>query len=244
MITKDKITEIFCLADDFCKEFDVEIEKLALQEPDGIKHRKRKWWMSRAEIMTILICFHFNDFRNFKHYYLFYVREHMKDLFPQQLSYNRFIELESRVAVEMMLFLQVCCLGRCTGISFIDSTSIPVCHNKRIRRNRVFKEYASIGKARWDGISASSCTWLATSVESWSTSCSPRRMWMKGTQECSTGSATTSSASCLLIRGIYPKGLSKDYTMTALTLSRGWGVTWITSWYPCMTKYYSERDRA
>ena len=40
MITKDKITEIFCIADDFCKEFDVEIAKLALQEPDGIKHRK------------------------------------------------------------------------------------------------------------------------------------------------------------------------------------------------------------
>lgn len=40
MITKDKITEIFCIADDFCKEFDVEIEKLALQEPGGIKHRK------------------------------------------------------------------------------------------------------------------------------------------------------------------------------------------------------------
>ena len=147
MITKDKITEIFCIVDDFCKEFDVEIAKLALQEPDGIKHRKRKWRMSRAEIMTILICFHFNDFRNFKHYYLFYVREHMRDLFPEQLSYNRFIELESRVAIEMMLFLQVCCLGRCTGISFIDSTSIPVCHNKRIRRNRVFKEYASIGKS-------------------------------------------------------------------------------------------------
>ena len=70
MITKEKITEMFCIADDFCKEFDVEIAKLALQEPDGIKHRKRKWRMSRAEIMPILICFHFNDFRNFKHYYL------------------------------------------------------------------------------------------------------------------------------------------------------------------------------
>ena len=40
MITKDKITEIFCIADDFCKEFVVEIAKPPLQEPDGIKHRK------------------------------------------------------------------------------------------------------------------------------------------------------------------------------------------------------------
>lgn len=65
-----KNTEIFCIADDFCKEFDVEIAKLALQGPDGIKHRKRKCRMRGAEIMTSLISFHFNDFRNFKHYYL------------------------------------------------------------------------------------------------------------------------------------------------------------------------------
>ena len=103
--------------------------------------------MSRSEIMTILVCFHFNQFRNFKHYYLFYVREHLKDLFPHQLSYNRFVELESRVCVEMMLFLQLFCFGRCTGISFIDSTCVPVCHNKRITRNKVFKDYAEIGKS-------------------------------------------------------------------------------------------------
>jgi hypothetical protein len=103
--------------------------------------------MSRSETMTVLICFHFNDFRNFRHYYLFCVREHMKDPFSDQLSCNRFIELQSRIAAEMMLFLQVCCPGRCTGISFMDSTCIPVCHNKRIRRNKVFREYASIGKS-------------------------------------------------------------------------------------------------
>lgn len=147
MITKDKITEIFCIADDFCKEFDVKIANIGLKEPDGVKHRKREGVMSRAEIMTILICFHFNDFRNFKHYYLFYVREHLTDLFPNQLSYNRFVEVQSRVAMEMMLFLQMCCFGRCTGISFVDSTCIPVCHNKRIRRNRVFKDHAEIGKS-------------------------------------------------------------------------------------------------
>ncbi len=75
------------------------------------------------------------------------MREHLKDLFPHQLSYNRFVELESRVCVEMMLFLQLFCFGRCTGISFIDSTCVSVCHNKRITRNKVFKNYAEIGKS-------------------------------------------------------------------------------------------------
>ena len=100
-ITKDKITEIFCIIDEFCQEYDKEIARMSICEPDGRKHRNHKWTMSRSEIMTILICFHFNTFRNFKHYYLFYVK------FPKQLSYNRFVELESRVAVEMMLFLQL-----------------------------------------------------------------------------------------------------------------------------------------
>lgn len=30
MITKDEITEIFCIADDFCKEFELEINKIGL----------------------------------------------------------------------------------------------------------------------------------------------------------------------------------------------------------------------
>ncbi len=103
--------------------------------------------MSDSEIMTILICFHFNTYRNFKHYYLCYVKGYLKDYFPNAVSYNRFVELESRVAVQMALFLELFCFGECTGISFIDSTCIPVCHNKRIKRNKVFKGYAEIGKS-------------------------------------------------------------------------------------------------
>lgn len=99
--------------------------------------------MSCSEIMTI----HFGSFRNFTHYYLFYVKEHVADLFPEQLSYNRFVELGVQLSVEMMLFLQVCCFGSSTGISFVDSTCISVCHNKRIKRNRVFKDYAVVGKS-------------------------------------------------------------------------------------------------
>ena len=147
MITKDKITEIFCIADDFCKEFELEIDKIGLPNDAKCKHRRRKWRMSKSEIITIMICFHFNSYRNFQHYYMFFVKEHLADMFPHQLSYNRFLELEARVSVEMMMFLQICCFGRCTGISFIDSTSIPVCHNKRIYHNKFFRDYATRGKS-------------------------------------------------------------------------------------------------
>ncbi len=65
MITKDKITEIFCIADEFCKEFELEINKIGIPENEKGKHRNRKWRMSKAEIITILICFQFNSYRNF-----------------------------------------------------------------------------------------------------------------------------------------------------------------------------------
>ena len=39
-ITKDKITDIFCIIDDFCEEYDKDIEKMSLKAPDGRRHRK------------------------------------------------------------------------------------------------------------------------------------------------------------------------------------------------------------
>jgi hypothetical protein len=135
ILTHDKITEIFCIADDFCKELDQEVKKHQSLPDDGKKHRNRSREMSDSEIITIMLCFHFGSFRNFKHYYLFYVREHLRNEFPKQLSYNRFVEIERRVMVPMILFLKLICFGECTGITFVDSTKIAVCNNKRIKRN-------------------------------------------------------------------------------------------------------------
>jgi len=146
MLTHDKIIEIFCIADDFCKNFSKEIKKHQILPKNGKKHRNRSCEMSDSEIMTILLLFHYGIFRNFKHYYLHYIGDHLKEYFPKQLSYNRFVAVEHRVFVPMMFFLNMVCFGKCTGITFIDSTKISVCHNKRIRRNKVFAGFAKIGK--------------------------------------------------------------------------------------------------
>lgn len=63
------------------------------------------------------------------------------------VSYNRFIELSHRSAIAFMLFLHYKCRGECTGISFIDSTVLRVCHNKRIKRNKTFKGIAEVGRS-------------------------------------------------------------------------------------------------
>ena len=77
-----KITGIYCIADDFCKEYELELNKKALSlsnpSPNIPKTRKRKGRMSDAEMITILILFHSNTFRNFKHFYLFYVCRELK----------------------------------------------------------------------------------------------------------------------------------------------------------------------
>jgi hypothetical protein len=147
MLTNDKVTEIFCIADDFCKEFGQEFKNIKKLPEDGKKRRNRSCEMSDSEIMTILLLFHFGTFKNFKHYYLHYIGVHLRKDFPEQLSYNRFVAIQHRVFVPMMFFLNTVCFGNCTGITFVDSTPIRVCHNKRIKRNRVFEGIAKTGKS-------------------------------------------------------------------------------------------------
>ncbi|WP_432766843.1 transposase [Xylanibacter muris] len=96
--------------------------------------------------MTILVCYHFCTFANFKHYYIFYVEQHLSGRFPDAVSYNRFVELMPRVFFYMMLFMKLHAFGKCCGISFVDSTMIPVCHNLRRYANRVSKDVATDDK--------------------------------------------------------------------------------------------------
>jgi hypothetical protein len=142
----DKITEIFCLIDDFCKEFEMAKEGHILNKKGALKQRNRKFKLSDSEVITILIIFHLGQFRNLKHFYQHYVQKHLTGEFPETVSYNRFIELQQKALVPMVLFLQTCCLGDCTGISFIDSTPLKVCHSKREHSHKVFKGIATKGQ--------------------------------------------------------------------------------------------------
>lgn len=142
---RDKIIEIFVKVDDFHKEFELEFKKFLIFDPK-IKTRNRKSQLSESEIIAILIAFHLGHFTNFKHFYLHHICVYFKDYFPGLVSYNRFIELQQRVAIPMMLFLKTKCLGQSTGLNFIDSTHIKSCHNRRIHNHKVFKNVAERGQ--------------------------------------------------------------------------------------------------
>lgn len=141
-ISEDKITEIFYLADEFCQEFEKNLSRHFIGNPP-----KRKPQMSQSEVITIVVLFHLGGFRNLKNFYLYHVKLHLSGLFPHTVSYNRFTELQQATALPMAIFLKTCCLGTCTGISFVDSTSISVCKNKRIPRHKVFDGIAQRGKS-------------------------------------------------------------------------------------------------
>lgn len=148
MFTDSKVTEIFCLADDFCKFFDSLLERYSLEASTVTLKRKyyRSPKMSKAEVMLILIMFHASSYRCLKHDYLEYVCVHLRGLFPELVSYNRFVELEKDVALPLAIFIKKVLLGKCTGISFVDSTVLRVCRNQRIHMHKVFKGIAARGK--------------------------------------------------------------------------------------------------
>lgn len=137
MLTSSKTIEIFVKVDDFCKEIETEITMHQL-DAGNYKVRNRKASLSDSEIITILIAFHSRHFTNLKHFYLGFICTHHKADFPVLVSYNRFVELQQKVAVTMLLFLKNNCLGQFRGINFIDSTHIKVCQNRRIHNHKVF----------------------------------------------------------------------------------------------------------
>lgn len=143
---EDKITEIFVAIDDFNQLFESEIKQLRI-ECSHPKKRNRKSKLSDSEIMTILICFHLSRIHNFKAFYKMYLAKHYKHLFPDLVSYERFVQSCPKVMVAMMVFLKTNALGLCRGICFIDSTPIKVCHIKREKQHRVMKGFATKGKS-------------------------------------------------------------------------------------------------
>ena len=139
----NKLVEIYCDVDDFCQRFLPEWEKQLLAS--GTRKRRRAGRMQASEIMTIIILFHHSNHRDFKNYYQGFIRHFYRDAFPNLLSYTRFLEVMPGMVVPLCSYFSYL-KGKPTGIAFVDSTSLKVCHNLRIPRHRVFDGVAKRGK--------------------------------------------------------------------------------------------------
>ena len=141
------LVEIYYLADEICNYFYKTVKGHSLEKETGKKKRNRRFKLNDAEVITILVAFHLGGYRNLKHFYINYVQKHLQSEFPETVSYNRFVELQQKALVPMIMFLKSIRLGKSTGISFVDSTPIRVCKNKRIFNHKVFSGIAQRGKS-------------------------------------------------------------------------------------------------
>jgi hypothetical protein len=135
-------TTLFCSIDDFCQVFQAQWEDRLLVSSERSIQRESRLCLS--EVITIWVGFQLSGVQCFKWYYqhLIFCR---KSEFPNLVSYTRFIELIPGAILPMIAYLNHRA-GEVTGISYVDSTSIAVCKNKRINRNKVFSGMAKRGK--------------------------------------------------------------------------------------------------
>jgi len=141
---KKDITDLFVLLDDFCAEYDLFRQRQILP-----KTRKptRLPGLQISEIITIVLLFHYSPAKNFKYFYTDYLQQYQSE-FPKLPSYSRFVALQQRCLGHFHALLTIlCAVAKQTGINYVDSTYIPVCHSKRIYKHKVFKGLAALGKS-------------------------------------------------------------------------------------------------
>jgi hypothetical protein len=136
------ITALYCCLDDFCKLFDAwEAHRLIPSE----KTRQRTGKLSRAEMLFIMVLFHLSPFKNFKVFYHYGIGQQYRACFGDIPHYDRFVSLMPRLFAPLMVLLHSLS-GEETGIYFVDSSKLAVCHNRRIHRHKVFDGLAARGK--------------------------------------------------------------------------------------------------
>ena len=94
---------------DFCKFFDTLMKKYTLKNNDR-RNCHRDSTMSKAEVMLIIIIlFHDSGYRCLKHFYVEKVCKYLRHLFPNVVSYNRFVELQKDVVIPLTYSLRRSC---------------------------------------------------------------------------------------------------------------------------------------
>ena len=140
----DLLISTFCRIDDFCIIYEKQQKHKLIGRLSNRRYGNQQK-LSTSEIMTILVMFQAVKYRTFKSFYTEFISVYWKEYFPKAPSYNRFVELIPSALVPLTAFIANHQANR-SGIYFVDATKLPVCHNLREKRHKVFASFAGKSK--------------------------------------------------------------------------------------------------
>lgn len=134
-----KYTTIFTIVDDFCKLYEEWGHHKLLTNG---KQRNRAGKLSLSEAISIIIFYHFSQFKHLKIYYHYFVLK--GGWFKNPPCYDRFIQIIPSLFLPIILMMHYLS-GRKTGIYYVDATHFSVCKNIRIGSHKTFAGLAARG---------------------------------------------------------------------------------------------------
>ncbi|ABN63608.1 transposase IS982 family protein [Shewanella baltica OS117] len=128
-----KLVKVFCDIDDFLRCFHSRMGKNAVNR--WYTQASTRWQYDDERSDAHIILFQMSHHRDFKNCYIGYLAHFYKSAFPNLLSYTRFLEVMPTALVPLCSYFANL-KSDPTGIEFVDSTSIKVCHNLRINHHK------------------------------------------------------------------------------------------------------------
>ncbi len=123
---EDFTVALFCRLDDFAQRF-------------------HQWATAPSPLRPSAPATELSPDKDFKHFWRYGLEQGLGHCFADLLSTSRFVALVPRLLLPFDLLLH-CYRGQETGIYFVDHTKLVVCHNARIRRNKMFRGLAQRGR--------------------------------------------------------------------------------------------------
>jgi len=144
-INENKLIELFVEIDELLKAYDNYLREKGLL---GGLRPTRVPRLNASEVCTVLVAYHYSGYKCFEYYYRQVILGVHADCFPGAPGYEAFLGYVARAAMPLYLWLfHTACTAQRTGLYFIDSKKLEVCHPRRERSHRVFKGIAAKGKS-------------------------------------------------------------------------------------------------
>ena len=143
-ISENKLIELFVEVDDLYQSF---LQYQKTKQLQAVQNPTRVPNLNPSEICTILAAYNYSGYKCFEYYYRNSILKTFHSCFPNAPSYECFLGYIPKAIDLMYLWLlYTTAWSERTGLYFIDSKKLAVCHPKREHSNRVFKGIARKGK--------------------------------------------------------------------------------------------------